>query len=198
MRAYEETNIRSARPAELAAMLDLWARARSLPPSVPGDEATLATLLARDREGLLVAEHDGVVVGALIAAWDGWRGNLYRLAVVPDRHRHGIALKLVRFGEERLRARRPNRQAVEVISQHRHGGRAGGCPARDRWPRRRNPDPSWVPPTLWGVLADTVPWKFQYNADVIAWRRRSGRTPSQWRSTARRPWAVIGSPARFA
>jgi predicted MFS family arabinose efflux permease len=38
-------------------------------------------LLNADPEALLVAEVDGVVVGSLIAAWDGWRGSFYRLAV---------------------------------------------------------------------------------------------------------------------
>jgi ribosomal protein S18 acetylase RimI-like enzyme len=63
---------------------------------------------------LLVAEDGGAIVGALIAAWDGWRGNMYRLAVAPDRRRHGIALELVRRGEERLRARRARRISAIV------------------------------------------------------------------------------------
>ncbi|MGH2902746.1 MAG: GNAT family N-acetyltransferase [Solirubrobacteraceae bacterium] len=52
---------------------------------------------------LLVADADGVVVGALIAAWDGWRGNMYRLAVHSEHRRRGIGLALVRAGEEHLR-----------------------------------------------------------------------------------------------
>jgi GNAT superfamily N-acetyltransferase len=79
-------------------------RARSVPPNVRDDQAALTTLLARDPEALLVAEHEGIVVGALIAASDGWRGNVYRLAVLPDRRRRGIAIELVRVGENRLRA----------------------------------------------------------------------------------------------
>jgi ribosomal protein S18 acetylase RimI-like enzyme len=52
---------------------------------------------------LLVAERDGEVVGALIAAWDGWRGNMYRLAVREDCRRLAIGVALVRAGEEYLR-----------------------------------------------------------------------------------------------
>jgi ribosomal protein S18 acetylase RimI-like enzyme len=81
---------------------------------VADDEAALTALLARDREALLVAEQGGAIVGALIAAWDGWRGNMYRLAVLPDRRRRGIALELVRRGEERLRAKGARRVSALV------------------------------------------------------------------------------------
>lgn len=106
--------IRRARRDELPAILDLWARARTLPASVPDDEPALLALLARDSEAVLVAEHAGAIVGVLIAAWDGWRGNMYRLAVAPEHRRRGIALELVRRGEERLRARGARRISAIV------------------------------------------------------------------------------------
>lgn len=40
---------------------------------------------------------------SLIAASDGWRGNMYRLTVDPARRRRGLARALVREGERRLR-----------------------------------------------------------------------------------------------
>jgi ribosomal protein S18 acetylase RimI-like enzyme len=52
---------------------------------------------------LLVAERDGEIVGALIAGWDGWRGNMYRLAVRDGSRREGIGLALTRAGEDHLR-----------------------------------------------------------------------------------------------
>jgi ribosomal protein S18 acetylase RimI-like enzyme len=54
---------------------------------------------------LLVAELDGVLIGSLIAAWDGWRGSFYRLAVSPEYRRKGLATTLLREGERRLRER---------------------------------------------------------------------------------------------
>jgi ribosomal protein S18 acetylase RimI-like enzyme len=51
---------------------------------------------------LLVAESGGEIVGALIAAWDGWRGNMYRLAVSKAHRREGIGIALTRAGEEYL------------------------------------------------------------------------------------------------
>jgi ribosomal protein S18 acetylase RimI-like enzyme len=53
---------------------------------------------------LLLALDGGEVVGSLVAAFDGWRGNMYRLAVRPDARRRGVAQALVGAGHERLRA----------------------------------------------------------------------------------------------
>jgi ribosomal protein S18 acetylase RimI-like enzyme len=53
---------------------------------------------------LLVAQLDRRIVGSLIAVWDGWRGNLYRLTVHPTCRRQGIAHQLVAAGENHLRA----------------------------------------------------------------------------------------------
>jgi ribosomal protein S18 acetylase RimI-like enzyme len=41
----------------------------------------------------------------VIAAWDGWRGNLYRLAVRDDRRRLGIGRALTRAAEDYFRER---------------------------------------------------------------------------------------------
>ncbi len=44
---------------------------------------------------LLLVEADGRFVGSLIVTFDGWRGNMYRIAVHPDFQRLGIAHRLV-------------------------------------------------------------------------------------------------------
>jgi ribosomal protein S18 acetylase RimI-like enzyme len=91
-----------AREEDLGAVLELWAVARSPYSSTPDNPEVLARLVDRDAGALLVARRDGRVVGTLIAAWDGWRGNMYRLAVAPDHRRSGIGRELVRAGEQRL------------------------------------------------------------------------------------------------
>ena len=96
--------IRSADEQDIPAVLDLWATAGSLP-SVTDSPEGLARLLAADSQALLVAELDGVLTGSLIAAWDGWRGSFYRLAVSPEHQRKGHATMLLREGERRLRER---------------------------------------------------------------------------------------------
>jgi ribosomal protein S18 acetylase RimI-like enzyme len=69
-----------------------------------GHEEGVLRLIGRDAGALLVACAQDVVGGALIAAWDGWRGSMYRLAVVPELRRSGIGRRLVEAGQERLRA----------------------------------------------------------------------------------------------
>ena len=96
--------IRSADEKDIPSVLDLWVVAGSVP-SVSDSPEGLARLLAADPRALLVAELDGVLVGSLIAAWDGWRGSFYRLAVSPEHRRKGLATMLVREGERRLRER---------------------------------------------------------------------------------------------
>jgi ribosomal protein S18 acetylase RimI-like enzyme len=93
--------IRSAGEKDIASVLDLWIVAGSVP-SVSDSPDGLARLLAADSQALLVAELDGVLVGSLIAAWDGWRGSFYRLAVSPEHRRKGLATMLLREGERRL------------------------------------------------------------------------------------------------
>lgn len=84
-------------------VLGLWEEARSGHASTADAPAAVARLVEDSPASLLVAEQDGRVVGAVIAAWDGWRGNLYRLAVREGHRRQGIALALIRAAESYLR-----------------------------------------------------------------------------------------------
>lgn len=96
--------IRRARPGQVAEITALWDAAYERE-RTPDTAAALEPLLEGTGPAcLLVAEDDGRVVGTVIAAWDGWRGNLYRLVVARDRRRQGIARALVRAAEDELRA----------------------------------------------------------------------------------------------
>lgn len=106
--------MRGAARGDIAAVLALWARTRSGHASTPDSPEGLERLLADSPGALLVAERGGELVGALIAAWDGWRGNMYRLAVRADCRREGIGVALVRAGEERLRGRGARRVTALV------------------------------------------------------------------------------------
>lgn len=93
-------------------MLELLAAARS-PHAVTADEPSAVEDLLQDGS-LLVAVRKSAVLGVLIAAWDGWRGNMYRLAVVPEERRSGIGRTLVEAGEAALRARGAKRVTALV------------------------------------------------------------------------------------
>ncbi|HET6999551.1 MAG TPA: GNAT family N-acetyltransferase [Solirubrobacterales bacterium] len=98
----QPVEIRAGTESDIGGVLALWRGAEG-PPSPTDTAAGLGRLLRHDPGSLLLAESDDAVVGSLIAAWDGWRGSLYRLAVDQDWRRQGIATTLVQTGEERLR-----------------------------------------------------------------------------------------------
>jgi ribosomal protein S18 acetylase RimI-like enzyme len=105
-----EATIRAGRHEDVEAVLELWATARSPHATTPDDAEAVG--LAVDAGALLVAaREDGRIIGTLLAGWDGWRGNMARLAVAHDARRQGIGHRLVAAGEQRLRdcgARRIN------------------------------------------------------------------------------------------
>lgn len=94
--------VRAAEAEDVGEVIELWELSRSADASVPGRDTDLQHLIATMPGALLVAEAEGAIVGVLIAAWDGWRGNTYRLAVRPEHRRKGVARRLVLAGEQRL------------------------------------------------------------------------------------------------
>jgi ribosomal protein S18 acetylase RimI-like enzyme len=112
-----EAVVRPGRREEIPEVLGLWREAGSVP-SVSDDPASLERLPETSRDALLVAETHGRVVGTIIAGWDGWRANLYRLAVHPSARRRGIALRLVADAERRLAAKGARRLSAIVMSEH--------------------------------------------------------------------------------
>jgi ribosomal protein S18 acetylase RimI-like enzyme len=97
-----EFKVRRCEQADAPHVLELWDEARSRHASTPDQLDDIVRLTDDSPAALLVAERKGKIVGALIAAWDGWRGNMYRLAVRKSHRREGIALALIRAGEEYL------------------------------------------------------------------------------------------------
>ena len=112
--------IRSCRVEECPEVLALWARAGAIPS--PTDTLEEVTRLVREHaDHLLVAIRRGAVVGSVIGGWDGWRGNIYRLAVAPEARRSGLARRLVQDAERVLRAKGARRISALV---ERHEGHA--------------------------------------------------------------------------
>ena len=106
--------IRAARREDVDAVLSVWEQARSAAAVTRDDRAGVTRLIDHQSDALLVAECDGDVVGTLVAAWDGWRGNMYRLAVLEPYRRRGIGRRLVEVGHEMLRAKGARRVTALV------------------------------------------------------------------------------------
>lgn len=93
--------IRIAQARDIAGVLALWQLAR-VHPGHTDDVQSLQRLVRHDAGALLVATADGLIVGSVIAAWDGWRGTIYRLAVLPAWRRQGLGRRLIAAAEKRL------------------------------------------------------------------------------------------------
>jgi ribosomal protein S18 acetylase RimI-like enzyme len=103
--------------SDAGAVLALWVRSGA-EPSHTDTQPSLAALVAHDAGALIVAEWDDVLVGSVIAGWDGWRGSIYRLVVDPLHRRQGLAGQLLERAETRLsRAGALRLQAVVVESE---------------------------------------------------------------------------------
>ena len=101
MASRDDPAIRGATLDDVDAVLRFW-RDASEHSSVSDNPESVRILLEHPAAWLLIAESEDGIVGTLVAAWDGWRGNLYRLAVRPSLRRRGIATALVREGERRM------------------------------------------------------------------------------------------------
>lgn len=117
-----EPAVRTARADDIPAVLALWRQAQA-EPGHTDDIRSLQRLIAHDYGALLVAEADQRIVGSVIAAWDGWRGSIYRLAVAPPQRHQGLGRRLVSEAEKRLAALGAVRlQAIVVQTDARATG----------------------------------------------------------------------------
>ena len=110
--------IRPALPGlDVMSVLILWGVGRTRHAATADTPESVELLLETDPGALLVALDGTELAGAVVAAFDGWRGNFYRLAVAPNRRRQGIGSALVRAGEEHLRARGAKRVTALIAHE---------------------------------------------------------------------------------
>src|SRR4051812_19881269 len=70
----------------------------------PGDDDESLALMAARNPGLCIVECEGDrIMASALAGFDGRRGWLYHVATHPDVRRRGVASRLVRTIEDRLR-----------------------------------------------------------------------------------------------
>lgn len=106
--------VRAAKPSDALAVLALWRHAAE--PTHTDDAESVRRLIAHDAAALIVAEAEGDIVGSVVAAWDGWRGSIYRLAVAPAHRRRGLGRQLVRVAESRLAEAGARRMQAIVVA----------------------------------------------------------------------------------
>lgn len=94
--------LRTASTADIGALVALWREAAENSGRSPDSAKAVAALLSRDPEAVILAEHDGELIGSVIVGWDGWRCHLYRLAVRPGWRRRGVGSALLGAAERRL------------------------------------------------------------------------------------------------
>ena len=96
--------IRTYRPEDRAALLDLWKRCDLLRPwNDPVKD--IDRKLAEQPEGLFVGEAGGEMMASMMVGYDGHRGWVNYLAVAPDCQRCGFGAALMRHLEAALTAR---------------------------------------------------------------------------------------------
>jgi ribosomal protein S18 acetylase RimI-like enzyme len=109
--------IRECRSEEVVAVLELWQQADATP-SVTDNADDLRRAVANAPANVLVAEVEGQIVGSIIGTFDGWRGNIYRLAVLPSYRRRGVARALVAEVEKWLARQGAKRITALVEKNH--------------------------------------------------------------------------------
>ena len=117
--------LRTGTRGDIDAVLAFWLEATA-EPSTTDDARGLEGLLERSPGALILAVDGDAIVGTIVAGWDGWRGALYRLAVLPSHRRRGIATTLVAEAEQSLRDHGARRM-------HLIASRAGGDTAESFW-----------------------------------------------------------------
>jgi ribosomal protein S18 acetylase RimI-like enzyme len=130
--------LRAASAADIGDLIALWEEAAENGGRPPDTAEAVTALLCHDPQAVILAERDGVLIGSIIAGWDGWRYHLYRLAVRPDCRGQGVGSALLSAAESRLTALGATRIDAMVLDCNDLGQnlwRASGYSRQDDWRR---------------------------------------------------------------
>ncbi len=96
--------IRKYQEADFGGVKNLWEAAFPNDPPWNRVELAIPAKVAVQPDLLLIAVDDDIVVGSVMAGYDGHRGWLYSVAVRHSVQRSGVATALVRQAERALRS----------------------------------------------------------------------------------------------
>ena len=113
----DEIILRRCLEDDVESVLELW-RAAEASASVTDTSQDLLRTINSGASSVILAEGGSNIIGSIIASFDGWRGNIYRLAVHPDHRRRGIARRLVSEAESWLKDQGARRVGAVVEQDH--------------------------------------------------------------------------------
>lgn len=129
---------RSALHSDVDHLMAFWAVAGENG-SRPDDRPDLVTrLIDYDRDAILLAEAEGRIIATVVSGWDGWRANLYRLAVHPEWRGRGLGRRMLALAEARLRSLGAERFCAMVLDENDLGAalwKSAGYSPQDDWSR---------------------------------------------------------------
>lgn len=134
--------VRTAVDADVPALLLFWQLVGENAGRPADAPEAIARLIVHDPEAVLLGEVDSELAATLVVGWDGWRANLYRLAVDPRHRGRGFAQRLLEHAEGRLAGLGVARACAMVLDDNSAGAafwRAAGYAPQDDWSR-------WVKP----------------------------------------------------
>jgi ribosomal protein S18 acetylase RimI-like enzyme len=113
----DRLSIRACRVEDVDGVLQLWRQADATPGVTDTAEGLLHAITDSPAH-VLVAEAEGRLIGSIIGTFDGWRGNIYRMAVHPEYRRRGVARALVAEVEKKLTGQGDKRITALVEKDH--------------------------------------------------------------------------------
>ena len=110
-------HLRRALPEDAEGIVSLWKDAEATE-SVTATVEEVRRIVVRDNVAFILAIFEGGIVGSVIGTFDGWRGNIYRLAVHPSYRRRGIARTLMAATEKAFAGWEVKRVTALVEKEH--------------------------------------------------------------------------------
>ena len=162
-------------------MLSLWRDRRSADHDRRPRRGRRA-LLEHDPGALMVAESSGRVVGTVIAAWDGWRGSVYRVRGLAGPPTPGVRPSLVGRGREPSCGRRGHATCRPIVV-----GTARRPPGSGRPRTRSAKTPDAFTPGIHARPASPRASAFPQRPRRPPWPGRTPSAPGGEHSLARAP-----------